>query len=221
MLEGNLIVVLIGAPGSGKGTQSTFLSQKYGFKHVSTGDLLRAEVAAKTEIGNKIADIMGSGGLVSSDIVNSVMKATISKVGKEYKLLLLDGYPRSIEQAKFLDSVTSNLTNTRICVIQIDVNADSIVKRMSSRVMCENCKTPFKVDDDIKVCPVCGGRSLVRRKDDEPSIVLERIEAYNSVSSKVLDYYGDRAIRLDGDKSPEGVSSDIKGVLEDFGLSVN
>lgn len=218
MANENVVLVLIGAPGSGKGTQSTFLSTKYGFKHVSTGDLLRAEVSDGTEIGKKISDIMGSGGLVSSDIVNNVMESTIKKVETQWPRLLLDGYPRSVEQAKFLDNVVSRLTNVKICVIQIDVNADSIVKRMSGRVMCEGCKTPYKVEDHVEVCTVCGGRSFVRRKDDEPAIVLERIEAYNSVSSKVLDYYGDRAVRIDGDRSPEMVFSDVEKILEGFGL---
>lgn len=218
MVNENVVLVLVGAPGSGKGTQSTFLSANYGFKHVSTGDLLRTEVAEGTETGKKIANIMESGGLVSSDIVNAVMESTIKKVETQCPRVLLDGYPRSVEQARFLDDVVSRLTNVKICVIQIDVNADSIVKRMSGRVMCESCKTPYKVEDHVEVCTVCGGRSFVKRKDDEPSIVLERIETYNSVSSKVLDYYGDRAVRINGDRTPEVVFSDIEKILEGFGL---
>ena len=211
------VVVLIGAPGSGKGTQSTHLVEKYGFRHTSAGDLLRAEIKAETKIGLEIPDLVNGGKLVPSDIVISLMKQVIVGM-KEDDLLLLDGYPRPIEQAKFIDDCILNLKNTAICVIQIDVNADSVVKRMSSRVMCEQCKTPYRVGE-VSKCTVCGGSSFIRRKDDEPAIVRERIEAYTSISSKVLGYYGDRVHHVNGDQAPECVSHDIdKIVSAAFGL---
>ena len=211
------IVVLIGAPGSGKGTQSTHLVEKYGFRHTSAGDLLRAEVKAETKIGLEIRDLMNSGKLVPNDIVNSLMKQVIVSL-EDDGLLLLDGYPRSVEQAQFIDDCILNLQKNSICVIQIDVNADSVVKRMSSRVICEQCKTPFKVGE-VERCPVCGCTSFVRRKDDEPAIVRERIDTYNSISSKVLGYYGDRVHHVDGDQSPEIVSQAIDKIVADaFGF---
>lgn len=211
------IVILIGAPGSGKGTQSTHLVEKYGFRHTSAGDLLRAEVKAETKIGLEIKDLMNTGKLVPNNTVNALMGKVIKSL-KEDDLLLLDGYPRSIEQAKFIDDCIFNLKKTSICVIQIDVDADSIVKRMSSRVMCEQCKTPYRVGE-VEMCAVCGGSSFVRRKDDEPAIVRERIDTYNSVSSKVLGYYGDRVRHVNGDQSPECVSQAVDNIVAcDFGF---
>ena len=211
------IVVLIGAPGSGKGTQSTHLVEKYGFRHTSAGDLLRAEVNAESAIGLEIKELMNTGKLVSNDIVNALMGKVLKSL-KDDDLLLLDGYPRSVEQAKFIDDCILNLKKSSICVIQIDVNADSVVKRMSSRVMCEQCKTPYKVGE-VERCTVCGGSSFVRRKDDEPAVVRERISTYNSISSKVLDYYGGRAHRVDGDQSPECVSRAIDEIIaREFGF---
>lgn len=205
------ILILIGAPGSGKGTQSSGLTKKYGFRHTSAGDLLRAEVKSESELGLQIKDLMNTGKLVSNEIVNGLMKKVLTSLSDGDRILL-DGYPRSVEQAKFIDDAVSDLKNSSICVIQIDVNADSIVKRVSDRVVCEQCQFPYSLGK-IEVCPVCGGRSFVRRKDDEPAIVRERIEAYNSISAKVLDYYGDRVVHVDGDMSPEVVAQAIDKIL--------
>lgn len=205
------VVILIGAPGSGKGTQSTHLVEKYGFRHTSAGDLLRAEVKAESPVGLKIKDLMNTGKLVSDEIVNGLMENVLKSLGNGDRLLL-DGYPRSVEQAKFIDNVIFCLKNVSICVIQIDIDADSVVKRMSSRVMCEQCKTPYRAGE-VERCAVCGNSTFVRRKDDEPAIVRERIDTYNSISSKVLDYYGDRVSYVNGDRSQEEVSQAIDEIL--------
>lgn len=190
------VVILIGAPGSGKGTQSTNLVNRYGFIHTSAGDLLRAEVKADTEIGRRIKDILEAGALCPDEIVNGLLFNVLVSL-KNGDRLLLDGYPRTVEQAKYFDEMILRLQNISVCVIQIDVDTSSVVNRMSSRVMCEQCKTPYTAGD-VERCTVCGCTSFVRRKDDEPDVVRRRIESYNSISAKVLDYYGDRAFRVDG-----------------------
>lgn len=211
------IVILIGAPGSGKGTQAKYLVDKYGCRHVAAGNLLREEVKSESEIGLRIKDIMSSGQLVSDDIVNSLMGKVILSL-RDNDFLLLDGYPRSVEQAKFVDDTVFRLKNCSVCVIQINVNADSVVERASGRVICEQCKAPYKAGD-VERCTVCGCSSLIRRKDDEPGVVRERIKIYNTISSKVIDYYGSRVFNVSGDDLPDNVFQAIDKIVAcEFGF---
>ncbi len=214
-----LLVVLIGAPGCGKGTQAALLIEKYGFAMVSAGSLLRAEVNSGSELGLKIADIMGSGQLVSNDLVNEVIGKNLSSVVAENRLIILDGYPRSVGQAEFLDSACSKIENLDLCVIQFNVDQGLLIDRISRRRICEKCGAPFvHKDGEEEKCLVCGCKSFIQRNDDKPEIVADRIVAYNDISSKVVDFYGEKVYHIAGEQSPEIVFSDIEEVLQRYDL---
>lgn len=216
-----LLVVLIGAPGCGKGTQAALLIEKYGFAMVSAGSLLRAEVNSGSALGLKIADIMGSGQLVSNDLVNEVIGKNLGAVVAENRLIILDGYPRSVEQAEFLDSVCLKLDNLDFCVMQIDVDHGLLAERISRRRVCEKCGTPFvHRDGEEKKCLVCGCKSFIQRNDDKPEVVADRIAAYNNISSKVVDFYDEKVYHINGEQSQEIVFSDIEKVLRRYNLVI-
>lgn len=128
-----LNIVLFGAPGSGKGTQATFLVQKYGLKHLSTGDMLRAEKASGSELGNKVAEIMASGLLVSDEIVNEIVRSQLKAHAANYPGFIFDGYPRTLEQAKTLDGFLNEIGSSIGVTVFLDVPKEELVRRLLIR----------------------------------------------------------------------------------------
>ncbi|MDR2267845.1 MAG: nucleoside monophosphate kinase, partial [Holosporaceae bacterium] len=156
------IIVFLGAPGAGKGTVAQHLINRYRMIHFSTGNLLRNEVESNTEMGKRIAATVKMGALVSDDIVNSVVEGNLFKSLSAGELVLLDGYPRSIVQAEFMDSLDDGRMKNSIRVVEIDVDEGVVVARLSGRRVCEKCGATFGRLDDLTVCSSCGC-TLIKR----------------------------------------------------------
>lgn len=211
-----LILILLGAPGSGKGTVAQHLKEEYGVCHFSTGNLLRNEVESGTSIGLEVAEILRAGGLVRDDIVNRLVEANIDRVVSSTNVIVLDGYPRTREQAVVLDSIKNGELTDSIRVLELDVPDDVVISRISRRRVCEVCGNTYGPQDSMDICS-CGGK-LVRRKDDEESIVRNRLVEYENATRPVADYYKDRLVRISGDGEPKDVARRVDEVLACFGI---
>lgn len=183
-------IVLFGPPGAGKGTQASLLSEKYGAAHISTGDILREAVANKTEVGLKAKSYMDKGELVPDEVVIAIAKEKLGSIGDEG--FILDGFPRTIAQAKALDEALADLSKPLDAVVNLQVDEDELVRRLSGRRVCPNCGEPYHIDSKPpKVegkCDKCGS-DLVHRADDQPEAIRNRLKVYNDQTSPVLGYY--------------------------------
>ncbi|MFP4119106.1 MAG: adenylate kinase family protein, partial [Candidatus Woesearchaeota archaeon] len=179
-------LVIIGPPGSGKGTTCELIEEKLSIPHVSTGDMLRSHIDAGDELGKRIKEKVEHGKLIPDEITDEVIKQRLSQSDVQEKFLL-DGFPRDLEQARFLLRLT-NLDG----IIIIDLDDEAIVKRLSQRMICSNCDEgyhlTFKPSKADGVCDKCGG-NLVRRKDDEPEVVRDRLKTYHDTTAQVLEYF--------------------------------
>ncbi len=180
-------LILLGAPGAGKGTQAEVICKELGIPTISTGNMLRAAVKAGTEYGLKAKAAMDSGALVSDDIVIGILKDRIKEPDAQNGFIL-DGFPRTVPQAEALDAMGVNIDK----VIEIYVPDEKIEKRMSGRRVCLDCgatfHTEFKPPKTEGVCDVCG-KELVIRKDDEPATVKSRLATYHEQTAPLKDYY--------------------------------
>ena len=203
-------LVLLGAPGSGKGTQASLISQRYNLPAISTGDIFRENIKNKTALGVKVKEVMDSGNLCPDDLTIELVKDRLSKpdCANGY---LLDGFPRNLVQAKALDEF-----NKPDKVLDINVDLNKIERRLIGRRSCPKCNGSFHIDfiGDTKVCPTCGGE-LVIRKDDNVETVKERLSVYHNQTAPLIEYYQKQGnlIEINGDQKIEEVFSDIKKVL--------
>lgn len=203
-------LVLLGAPGAGKGTQAKLLSREYDIPHISTGDILRKQIADKTELGNKVKDIIESGNLVPDEIILAMMEKRLAENDCQ-KGFILDGFPRTKTQAEQLGQLTD-----LDAVVDIDVPFDILVERISGRRMCE-CGETFHVSNfKSEFCDKCGKR-LYQRKDDTVEVVEERIKVYKKQTAPLIDYYAGAGILLtvDGTVGVENVCREIKNKLSE------
>ena len=190
-------IVLLGPPGSGKGTQAKFLDQSHGLKHLSTGEMLRLSISEKTKLGNAVADIINSGQLVSDDLIIELVADRIEKLDDKVGFVL-DGCPRTKGQAEALE-VMLTVKNTNLdLVIQMAVDNDQIVKRISGRINCTNCgasyHTEFNKPKIGNVCDFCGGTSFERREDDSEGAVRRRLDVYEKETAPLIHFYKNRGI---------------------------
>ena len=210
------ILILLGAPGAGKGTVAQYLAENYDVRHFSTGNLLRNEVKKESDIGLKVKDILGSGGLVGDDIVNGIVAKNIEEVLDTGSLVILDGYPRTKNQAVELDEMMSGSLKDEIRVLELAVDNEVVVQRISQRRVCASCGKTYGPQDKIETC-TCGGE-LVKRKDDEESVVRDRLKKYEDETRPVSDYYSDRLIKVSGEGKPEEVARRVDEALAKFGI---
>lgn len=210
------ILILLGAPGAGKGTVAQYLVENYDVRHFSTGNLLRNEVKRETDIGLKVKDILGSGGLVGDDVVNRIVAKNIEEVLNTGSLVILDGYPRTRNQAVELDGMMSGSLKNEIGVLELAVDNEVVVQRISQRRVCASCGKTYGPQDKMESC-TCGGK-LVKRKDDEESVVRDRLKKYEEETRPVSDYYVDRLIRVSGEGKPEEVARRVDEALAKFGI---
>ncbi|MBM3635720.1 MAG: adenylate kinase [Alphaproteobacteria bacterium] len=189
-------LILLGAPGSGKGTQATRLVKKYGIPQLSTGDMLRAAVAAETPVGLKAKAVMESGGLVSDEIVVGIIRDRIAEADAK-KGFILDGFPRTVAQAEALDAMLKSEGLKLDAVIELVVDQSKLVARIVNRAAEANA----------------AGQPV--RKDDDPEVFKTRLEAYNRDTAIVAPYYekGGKLTKIDGMQAVDAVSSAIAGVL--------
>jgi adenylate kinase len=187
-----MILVLLGPPGAGKGTQANLVETERSLVKLSTGDMLRAAVAAESELGRKAGDIMERGQLVPDGIVIGLIAERLDAPGNG-KGFILDGFPRTIAQAQALDRLLSERGKTLDAVIEMQVGDDALVKRIAGRFTCGDCGEGYH--DDFKrtrapgVCDRCGSTQFVRRRDDNEEVVRSRLEAYHAQTEPLIDYY--------------------------------
>ena len=210
------VLILLGAPGAGKGTVAQYLAENYDVRHFSTGNLLRNEVKKESDIGLKVKDILGSGGLVGDDIVNGIVAKNIEEVLSTGSLVILDGYPRTKNQAIELDRMMAGSLKDEIRVLELAVDNEVVVQRISQRRVCSLCGKTYGPQDEIESC-TCGGE-LVKRKDDEESVVRDRLKKYEDETRPVSDYYSDRLIKVSGEGKPEEVAQRVDEALAKFGI---
>ena len=182
-----MILVLLGPPGAGKGTQGERLAQILDIPKVSTGDVLRAAVRDGTPLGLAAKAAMDRGDLVPDDVILGIMKAALAGPAAA-KGAILDGVVRTVPQAEGLQRVLGELGRALDAVVVFDVPDEELVRRLSGRTVCQNCQTPYMGRDPGTVCDKCGG-TLVRRKDDEPEAVRHRLRTYQEQTSPVIAWY--------------------------------
>lgn len=205
-------IVLLGAPGAGKGTQAAKLVEKYGYAHISTGDMLRAAVKNQTPLGLEAKKFMDAGDLVPDEVVIGLVKERLqdedTKAG-----FILDGFPRTSTQAVALDSELASLDRPLNAALLVDVDKEVIIKRLTSRRMCRDCGY-IGSDKDAK-CPKCGGE-MYQRDDDNEATVRNRLDVYENSTAPLIDYYRgcDLLIEIDGDRDPEAVLASIVEALD-------
>ncbi len=205
-------IVLLGAPGAGKGTQSAKLVEAFGFKHVSTGDLLRAAVKEGTELGVKAKGYMDAGELVPDEVVIGLVEELLK--ADPSASYLLDGFPRTSAQAVSLDSVLAQLGTKLDYAVAIDVDNEVVVERISKRRLCKGCSFIGTTADGDK-CPECGAE-LYQRADDNAASVRTRLEAYDKSTAPLIDYYRGNGIltSVNGDQDPADVFAAIKEAVQ-------
>lgn len=183
-------IVLFGPPGAGKGTQASLLSEKYGAAHISTGDILREAVANKTEVGLRAKGFMDKGELVPDEVVIAIVKDKLASIGDQG--FILDGFPRTIAQAQALDIALVEIEKPLDAVVNLQVDEDELVRRLSGRRVCPSCGEPYHIDSKPPkvegVCDKCGA-ALIHRADDQPEAIRNRLRVYNEQTSPVLGYY--------------------------------
>lgn len=180
-------VLLFGKPGSGKGTQAPRLAESLGVPTLATGDVLRNAAREGTPLGKKARTYMDKGDLVPDDVILGVVGETLGK--PEYRNgVILDGVVRTVPQAEGLDALFRKMKRTLDAVLAFDLEDDEIMRRMSGRTICEKCQTPYTGRNAGETCEKCGG-TLVRRKDDEPDAVRNRLSVYRSQTAPVFDWY--------------------------------
>lgn len=208
-------LVLLGPPGSGKGTQAVMLSQKLGLSHLSSGDLLRQAVAAGSQLGKKAQAYMEKGALVPDEVVIGLILEKIDQGGAGF---ILDGFPRTLAQARALDGALSAKGQKVDQAINIEVGSEAVVCRLSGRWTCRACQAPYNIPSSPPhqqgKCDRCGGE-LYQRPDDQPQTVRQRLEVYLSQTTPLIDYYQrqGKLSPVNGEREPQGVLKDILQAL--------
>ena len=204
-------IVLLGAPGAGKGTQAQRLVQEYGVAHISTGDLLRAAVKAGTKLGVKAKGYMDEGKLVPDELVVDLVKERLEAEDAQ-RGFILDGFPRNSAQAVVLDSALAEMGKNLDAALLVDVKADVIVSRLSSRRTCKECGYTAPAGTDK--CPTCGGE-MYQRDDDKPETIQKRLDVYETQTSPLVEYYRGKDMLkvVDGDRPVDEVYADVKELL--------
>ena len=207
-------IILFGAPGCGKGTQADILEKKYGYKKISTGDLIRAEVAAETDIGRRVKSIMEKGQLVPDETIIDILEKRL-KQGDIKNGYIMDGFPRTKHQAETLSRMEA--AGETAIYLRI-VHEDVVVKRLLSRLTCSQCGAIFNMENNPPktpgVCDLCGG-AIKQRADDNEQTVRSRINVYREQTEPVIDYYKNKGIlhEVEASGSVEKVFEAIEEVL--------
>ena len=211
-------IIMLGAPGAGKGTQAAMISEKYGIPHISTGDIFRSNIKAGTELGKKAKEYMDQGLLVPDELTTDLVVDRIAQDDCKNGFIL-DGFPRTIPQAKFLTEALKNKNESLDCAVNVDVADENIIRRMSGRRVCPVCGATFHLES-LKpkkegICDKCGAE-LIQRADDQEETVKKRLEVYHEQTQPLIDYYTEEGIlkTFDGSRDIQVVFEDIVKVLE-------
>ena len=210
-------IIMLGAPGAGKGTQAKQIAAKYEIPHISTGDIFRANIKEGTALGMEAKSYMDKGQLVPDELTVKILLDRVSKDDCKNGYVL-DGFPRTIPQADVLDKAVSELNDKIDYAINVDVNDDNIIRRMSGRRACLNCGATYHIVNvppkKEGICDTCGSE-LVIRDDDKEETVKARLLAYHEQTQPLIDYYNNKGIlkEVDGTKDMNDVFADIVNIL--------
>ena len=202
-------LILLGAPGAGKGTQAKKLSEKYGIPKISTGDILREAMQKGTALGLKAKSYMDSGQLVPDDVVIGIVEEKL-KDKECVRGWILDGFPRTLQQAQALGRILTGIRTSIGHVLNLEVNEEKIIKRISGRRSCESCQSTYHIYFNLPkkdgVCDSCGGR-LIQRNDDKEETVRERLKVYQEKTQPLVNYYSERSLlkKIEADDDIENV----------------
>ena len=212
-------LILLGPPGAGKGTQAKRLQDRYGTVQISTGDMLRAEVAAGSEVGLQAKAVMAAGALVSDDILIRMLAGRITRPDCAQGFIL-DGFPRTVPQAVALDTMLAGLGKQLDAVIELVVDDGALVERIAGRYTCGKCGAgyheKFQQPKTAGICDSCGGTEFVRRPDDNAETVNKRLDAYHAQTAPLLPYYDKKgALKLvDGTMDIADVTRELEAILD-------
>lgn len=212
-----MYILLMGPPGAGKGTQAEVLRDKYQIPHISTGDMFRSAVKQGTELGKEAKRYMDSGQLVPDEVTIGIVRESLSKP-ENHKGFILDGFPRTIEQAEALDKILQELDIKLNGVVDITVQDDILVYRITGRRICQSCGATYHIKFNPPkvegICDKCGG-TLYQRDDDREETVKKRVDVYNKQTRPLIDYYSKQGVyvKIDGTQEINKVLSDIVNAL--------
>ena len=209
-------VIIFGPPGAGKGTQAQNIVNKFKLHQFSTGELLRSEIKNKSEVGNKIEQIIDQGGFVSDDIVNKLLKKLITNLSYRNRIIF-DGYPRNITQAESLEIMLNSDNQSINFILFLKVNREIIEKRILGRIICEKCNKTFNeylTKEEIENHK-CGKNYLKKRKDDNLETIINRYDEYVKKTKPVLDFFSQRSYfhEIDGSQKIHEITSKIEQIL--------
>ncbi|SFC97929.1 adenylate kinase [Tropicimonas isoalkanivorans] len=213
------VLILLGPPGAGKGTQARMLEEKFGLVQLSTGDLLRGAVAAGTEAGKAAKAVMEAGQLVSDEIVIAVLKDRLADPDVKNGVIL-DGFPRTTAQAGALDDLLKKRGQKINAAISLEVDDDAMVERISGRYTCANCgegyHDTFKQPEVAGVCDKCGGTEFIRRADDTAETVRSRLVAYHEQTAPLIAFYRERGqlVEVEAMGSIDEIASRLNDIVE-------
>ena len=213
------LIVLLGPPGSGKGTQAELMASAYNLYHIDTGQALRQEITLNSDVGQLAQGYMDKGQLVPLQVVMAVIEAAMKRIAPEQQGYLMDGFPRNLDQAKELETIMSHLNLTLTQSFYTDIPHELLVDRLAYRQSCSSCGAkynsklqPTQVAD---VCDRCGHTPLTVRKDDAPEVIGARLEAYNAETAPLVAYYQSlgKCTTIDANRSIEAVFADIQSKI--------
>ncbi len=200
------MIVLLGPPASGKGTQAALLAAALGIPRISTGDVLRDAVRAGTPLGREAQSFMDRGALVPDSVILGIMRESLEQPSAAAGVIL-DGVVRTVPQAEGLQTLLAKLGRALTAVVVLDISDEELIRRVSGRTVCESCQAPYTNREPGTDCPQCGGK-LVRRTDDEPEAVRNRLVVYRAQTAPVITWYVQKGlplVRIDGVGTPTDV----------------
>ena len=218
-MEDFMNLILLGLPGAGKGTQAARITKKYDLPHISTGDMFRAAMKNETELGKEAKKYMDAGDLVPDQVTNGIVEERLDEDDAQTGFLL-DGYPRTINQAQALEDMLEDKGRSLDTVLYIQVDKEILLERLTGRFICSNCGATYhktnKQPEKEGVCDVCGSTDFYQRDDDKPETVKRRIQVNEDQTNDLFDFYKDRGIvaRVDGQGDPNDVFEDVKEILD-------